>query len=102
MNFMKRVKKFRLLTRISMAGVIPAAVILFVVFAACGKTTTTGTPEDKAATSQKSSVTRTTDTAYIEVDEMPVFPEGDNGLKKFIAENTRYPDDAKKMVLQER
>ena len=92
---MKREKKFRFLKRISMTGVIPAAVILFVLLAACGKTTSTGTPEDEAANPQKSSVTRATDTVYIDVDEMPVFPEGDNGLLKYIAENTKYPEDAK-------
>jgi protein TonB len=93
---MKREEKFRLLTTISMTGVILTAVILFVMLAACGNTTTTGTPKDEAATPQKSSVTRAADSVYKEVDEMPVFPEGDNGLLKFIAENTRYPEDAKK------
>jgi len=33
--------------------------------------------------------------SYVTVDEMPVFPGGDQGLMKFIYENTRYPENAK-------
>ncbi len=33
--------------------------------------------------------------AYLVVDEMPVFPGGDEALLRYIAENTRYPKEAK-------
>ncbi len=33
--------------------------------------------------------------SYATVDEMPVFPGGDQGLMKFIYENARYPENAK-------
>jgi periplasmic protein TonB len=36
------------------------------------------------------------DTTWVSVDEMPVFPGGDAALLKYIAENTRYPETAKK------
>lgn len=36
------------------------------------------------------------DEVFTEVDKMPVFKDGDVGLLKFIAENTRYPEEAKK------
>jgi TonB family protein len=40
--------------------------------------------------------------AYLTVDEMPVFPGGDAALLKFIAENTRYPKEAKDQNIQGR
>ena len=40
------------------------------------------------------------DTIWTEVEEMPVFPGGDAALLKFIAENTKYPDAAKKNGIQ--
>lgn len=39
---------------------------------------------------------------YTEVDEMPVFPGGDEGLLKYIAQNTAYPLEAKKAGTQGR
>jgi TonB family protein len=37
-----------------------------------------------------------TDKVYTEVDELPVFKGGDANLLKYIAENTKYPEEAKK------
>jgi len=39
--------------------------------------------------------TASTGPVYSEVDEMPVFPNGDQGILNFIAENTLYPEEAK-------
>jgi protein TonB len=33
---------------------------------------------------------------YMEVDEMPVYPGGIEGLKNFLMENVTYPENAKK------
>ncbi len=33
---------------------------------------------------------------FVIVDEMPVFPGGEDALKKYIVENVKYPEDAKK------
>jgi protein TonB len=41
-----------------------------------------------------------TDGAYQKVDVMPVFPGGDVGLLKLIADSTRYPKDAKEKGIQ--
>jgi protein TonB len=41
-----------------------------------------------------------TDGAYQKVDEMPIFPGGDAALLKYIAENTKYPSDAKDKRIQ--
>ena len=35
------------------------------------------------------------DQVYKEVDEMPLFKGGDAALLKYIAENTKYPEQAK-------
>jgi periplasmic protein TonB len=43
-----------------------------------------------------------TDGAYQKVDEMPAFPGGDEALLKYIAENTKYPKDAKEKNIQGR
>jgi TonB family protein len=40
--------------------------------------------------------------AYLIVDEMPVFPGGNEALLKYIAENTRYPKEAKDNNIQGR
>ncbi len=37
---------------------------------------------------------------FVEVDQMPVFTSGDDGLIKFIMENTRYPETAKTKSIQ--
>jgi len=39
---------------------------------------------------------------FVVVEEMPVFPGGDVALLKYIAENTRYPEHAKKNNIQGR
>ena len=36
------------------------------------------------------------DKVYYEVEEMPVYPGGEDGLREFIAENVQYPENAKK------
>lgn len=36
------------------------------------------------------------DKVYYEVEEMPVYPGGKDGLRKFIMENVQYPENAKK------
>ncbi len=40
------------------------------------------------------------DSVYAEVDEMPVFTGGDAALLKFIAENVKYPENAKTKGIQ--
>jgi protein TonB len=39
-------------------------------------------------------------TPFVVVEEMPEFPGGDTELLKFIAENTKYPETAKKNNIQ--
>ena len=60
---------------------LPAIVILLFAMNSCGKNKTTPPA---------------TGTAFVEVDTMPVFTGGDQEILKFIAENTKYPEEAKK------
>jgi TonB family protein len=49
----------------------------------------------------KAEVTDESDsTPFVVVEEMPEFPGGDTELLKFIAENTKYPETAKKNNIQ--
>jgi periplasmic protein TonB len=40
------------------------------------------------------------DSVFVNVDEMPMFKDGDVGLLKYIADNTSYPKDAKEKGIQ--
>ncbi len=40
------------------------------------------------------------DAPFVEVDELPVFKGGEAGLLQYIAENTRYPENAKTKGIQ--
>ena len=40
------------------------------------------------------------DTTWVYVDEMPEFPGGENALLAYLAENTTYPELAKKNNIQ--
>lgn len=42
------------------------------------------------------------DEAFVMVEEMPKFPEGEEALRKFLAESVKYPEEAKKQGIQGR
>lgn len=42
------------------------------------------------------------DEVYIIVEEMPVFPGGDEALRSFVTNNINYPDEARKQKLHGR
>jgi protein TonB len=44
---------------------------------------------------QNQDADKVTDAIYQEVDEMPVFPDGDKALISFVSNNTSYPEAAK-------
>jgi protein TonB len=60
--------------------VMPVIAIILIALTSCGK--------------EKSANAKLADQVYFEVDEMPVFPNGDQGILKFVAENTVYPEKA--------
>jgi periplasmic protein TonB len=93
---MKREKHSSTLRRISLTLLLTAAVISTLFVAACGKTANSGLPGGEATASQSPASSTLRDTVLVYVEEMPVFPGGDNALLKYIAENTVYPEAAKK------
>jgi protein TonB len=60
---------------------LPVIAFLAFGFASCGKNV--NNPSDPG-------------TVFTEVDELPVFTGGDKEILKFIATNTKYPEEAKK------
>jgi TonB family protein len=92
---MKTEKRSGPLTRFSLILLIPMAIFLFVV-ASCGKTINSGTERGEATAAQPAPSPTKTDIPFVQVDEMPIFPGGDVGILKYIAENTVYPEAAKK------
>jgi TonB family protein len=55
-------------------------------------------PDNKTVVAEE----RMSETPYVAVEEMPMFPGGDPELLKFIAENTAYPQAAKENGIQGR
>jgi len=92
---MKTEKRSDQMKGLSLAILIPIVTAIFVV-ASCGKTTNSGTNSSEAAAVQPAPPPTKTDIPFVQVDEMPVFPGGDGAILKYIAENTVYPEAAKK------
>ena len=93
---MKRKKKLSTMTRVTLALLIPLAATFIFVVAACGKTINSGTEEGAATAVQQDPQPTKKDIPFVQVDEMPVFPGGDIAILKYIADNSRYPEEAKK------
>jgi periplasmic protein TonB len=99
---MKTKKKFRSAQSLKLFVTFLVFAAVMVTFSACGKnknsvaSSTEIKPSSPPATGQKDG------DAYLNVDEMPVFPGGDEALLKFIAENTHYPEQAKANSIQGR
>jgi TonB family protein len=73
--------------------VIAAAIALL---SSCGKSTNKLTESvEIAPPPPPPPVPAEIDSAFTQVDEMPVFKGGDAGIVKFIKDSTRYPNEAK-------
>jgi len=92
---MKTEKNSGKLTRFSLIILITMTTLIFVV-SSCGKKASSGTGGEAAAAAQPASPATKTDIPFVQVDEMPIFPGGDAEIIKYIAENTVYPEAAKK------
>jgi TonB family protein len=73
--------------------IVPVWYMVPISFALSGTKPSTVTPPPPPAPPADVS---STDKVYTEVDELPVFKGGDANLLKYIAENTKYPEEAKK------
>lgn len=74
--------------------VLPVIAITIVAFSSCSKNKIS--KEAKTEIALPLSAVSMEDSVFLEVDEMPLFPNGDKGLLEFIAQNTNYPEEAKK------
>jgi TonB family protein len=93
---MKREKQSSTLRSISLKLLVPAAITFIFALTTCGKTIKSDTPAGDASASQSTASGTIRDTVLVYVEEMPVFPGGDNALLKFIGENSTYPETSKK------
>jgi protein TonB len=92
---MKTEKGSGQLTRFSLILLIPIAALIFMVVS-CGKSVNSGTERGDGNSAQPAPPATKNDIPFVQVDEMPVFPGGDEALLKYIAGNTAYPEAAKK------
>jgi TonB family protein len=91
---MKTRKVFNVPVALMIFIVIPVIAIASITFSSCGKTKTT--ESSLAELTQKSPEVIASNEIFINVDELPVFTDGDSALLDFIAKNTLYPENAKK------
>ena len=78
--------------------VIPVIGFVFMVISASGKMTSSGSAEGSAVT--KEVIPETDPIPFAQVEEMPLFPGGDQALLKYLGEHTSYPENAKKNNIQ--
>ena len=76
--------------------------LLFVSVSSCGDTKNSEDPAAEKSAFPKVPTMTGSDTTWVEVDEMPVFPNGDSALLKYIGDNVKYPEVAKKEGIQGR
>ena len=83
-----------------MSIIVPVLIWVFIL------TSCSGTKKEESLTILNNPKTASESTGIDEkeplsvIDEMPMFPGGDNALLRFIAENTSYPEAAKKENIQ--
>jgi TonB family protein len=93
---MKREENVSKLTRVAHVLFIAAAAIFIFVGVSYGKTINSRAVGGADATVQQDPQPTKKDIPFVQVDEMPVFPGGDIAILKYIADNTVYPEEAKK------
>lgn len=93
---MKTEKKFKTLTTIKTLMVLPVIAIMLVAFYSCGNKKSPEAVSTENSTPIPTPVVATSDEIFVEVDEMAQFTGGNAGLLKYIANSTKYPEEAKK------
>ena len=87
---MKTQKKIRPSANIKLSLILLVIATGIVSLSSCGRTKTTDASVTKQVTASSS------DEIYTNVDEMPLFKDGDMGLRDYITSNVKYPEEAKK------
>jgi TonB family protein len=86
------------LAGMKMIFVVPVIGLVFLFLSAFGRITSSSMTASPEITDPKSEAAE--QVPYVSVDEMPLFPGGDEALLKYIAENSTYPENAKKNNVQ--
>jgi protein TonB len=99
---MKKENRSRVFAGISIIMVLCVTMLIIIAFPSCGKNNGNELSVSEIAPPPPPPPPAGTgsDTIWLNVDEMPVFPGGDVALLKYIAENTIYPETAKKAGIQ--
>jgi TonB family protein len=81
---------------------VPVVCISFILMSAFSTKNQSFSPDDNNRNLQPTQATGESkeEIPYISVEQMPIFPGGDAALLKYIAENTRYPEEALKKNTQ--
>jgi bla regulator protein blaR1 len=100
-------ERSRMLANLKLLMVLPVIAVVMIAFSSCkGKTTGTENTSEEIAPPPPPppppSEVNNVDTPYVRVDVMPQFPGGDQAILQFIAENTKYPENAKTKGIQGR
>lgn len=87
--------------KLSMGVMVTTALLLIFAFDIDGNQLRDNKPDLKQAevVDQQKSI-RTKEPVFVKADQMPVFPGGESALIKFISDEVKYPDDAKKAGIQ--
>ena len=93
---MKREENVSKLTRVAHVLFITAAAIFIFVGVSYGNTINSRTVGGADTAVQQDPQPTKKDIPFVQVDEMPEFPGGDIAILKYIADNTVYPEEAKK------
>lgn len=116
---MKTRKISKTVQALKFIALLPMIVLVLVAFSSCAAKKKAGSarteiappppppppPPTKASESKADVVTVKEESVdgeipFVVVEEMPVFPGGDEALLKYIAENVRYPEAAKNQKIQ--
>lgn len=91
---MKALNQLKKLSGKKLIMVLPVATILMFALFSCGKSTNQEPAISGIATPPPPPPVA--EPVFTEVDTLPVFPGGDREILKYIAMNTKYPEEAKK------
>jgi TonB family protein len=93
---MKRENQSGSLIRISLKLLVPVVAGFIIVTAVYGKTISSESGTGKFTAVSQSDASPSRDTVLVYVSDMPVYHGGDSALLKFLAQNAKYPEEAKK------
>jgi periplasmic protein TonB len=98
---MKTKKQFRTLVNLKLLMVMPAIAAIMVSFSFSSQNKNAEAQSgQETPLPPKNPTMAGGDSIWVYVDEMPVYPGGDEALLKYVSEHTTYPEVAKKNKIQ--